>query len=65
MGSKRHAGAMVEAELYNHLILYADSMDVDLSWIVRRAFEEFVQNHQEALELNPLQLALDLRETKP
>lgn len=65
LGEKRHAGAMVGADLYNSLILYADCMDVDLSWVVRRAFEEFIVNHQEALARDPLQLALDLRETKP
>jgi len=59
-GAHKRAGADLEAMLYNELIEYAEKMDVDLTWIIRRALSHFVEENREKLRNNPTQLALDL-----
>lgn len=59
-GQRKRVGADVEAHLYNELLDYSEKMDVDLTWIVRRALDQFTSEYREKLKNNPTQLALDL-----
>jgi hypothetical protein len=60
-GTEKRAGALLDADLYNGIVEYAAKMEVDLAWIVREAFREFIIRHKSALKANPKQLALDLK----
>ena len=59
-GQNKHAGAVLGAPLYNRVVEYAQLMEVDLSWVIRIALEEFVHRHDLDLRENPKQLTLNL-----
>jgi hypothetical protein len=59
-GQTKRVGADVDAQIYNELLDYSEKMEVHLSWIVRRALDQFTADYREKLLANPTQLALDL-----
>lgn len=60
-GATKRAGALLDSRRYNSLIDFASRMEVDVSWVIRQALDEFFRQHEQELLKDPLQLVFDLK----